>query len=161
MITLELDYSKLIEDLYATLINKPKTKRIVLQVNKKAFWIADNVDPMAFFDENEWNIEMNSIMNIILSSVIKFEHLESLCIVCEEKCGFILNKTNCELFEKMCNKHKNNLEIVIFKRIKIEEEGQEVFYRGIKAIESSKFGFCKGTKLNREIIERSKELKKI
>ena len=67
MITLELDYSKLIEDLYATLINKPKTKRIVLQVNKKSFWIADNVDPMAFFDENEWNIEMNSIMNFIFA----------------------------------------------------------------------------------------------
>ena len=160
LITLEIDYAKLIDDLYATLINKPKTKRIVLQIKKKSFWIADNVYPMAFFDENEWNIEMNSIVNIILSSAIRFSHFESLCIVCEEKCGFILSKANCELFEKMCNKHKNNLEIIVMKRVKLQEEGQEAFYNGLKSIESVKFVFLKSTKINKEILSRSNELQK-
>ena len=115
---------------------------------------------MAFFDENEWNIEMNSIVNIILSSAIKFSHFESLCIVCEEKCGFILSKSNCELFKKLCNKHKNNLEIIVMKGVKLQEEGQEAFYSGLKAIESVKFVFLKSTKLNKEILAHSKELKK-
>ena len=44
--------------------------------------------------------------------------------------------------------------------ILLQEEGQEAFYSGLKAIESVKFVFLKSTKLNKEILAHSKELKK-
>lgn len=159
-IIIDTDYYNLIQDIYSLLICRKNIKKIVLQINKRHFWIGDNVEPSEVFDDNEWNEEMNSMVNVILSCSFKFSTLKSLCFLCKSDCTFSLNKENCFLLSQVFRKYKDALEIFVSKGIRYDVNGNQDLLEGIKESNSLKFIFFCGARLSKEIKNKSKELRK-
>ena len=159
-IIIDTDYNNLIQDIYSLLICRKNIKKIVLQVNKRHFWIGDNVEPSEVFDDSEWDEEMNSIVNVILSCSFKFSTLKSLCFLCKTDCIFTMNKENCCLLSKVFQKYKDALEIFVSKGVKYDINGNQDLLEGIKESKSLKFIFFNGARLSREFKDKSKELSK-
>lgn len=155
IISVDLYYSLLIDDVYDLLITKPYINRLILKVDQKSFWIGDNVEPMPFFDEEEWDKEMNTLMNVVLVCLYRLESLKCLSIVCEKECSFKLSKENCQIMAKMMRKHSQTIEVFTLCRIELAEEEQENIMEALKECTQIKFGLLKGAKLKGSLIEKA------
>lgn len=119
IIAIELFYKNLCLDVYTLLNNKEDTTRLVLKIEQRSYYIGNNVTPIFYVQDDEWNKDINNLFNTVLSCLLKMNSVKAFSIVMEEDCHVELNKLNTILLAKLLNKFKDSLEILSLNRIRI------------------------------------------
>ena len=156
IITIELFYKNIENDLYTLLINRPETKRIIVKFEQRSYWINNNFQPMVYTEDEEWNYDMNRILNIILNCAFKMRQLQCLSILADQNCNFLLDEKSCESIIKIFKKHKDIIEIATFCRIQIPKQYQDTIIQSIFKAKNSKIILFKSAKFTDDILEKIK-----
>jgi hypothetical protein len=157
ILTLELFYKGVEKDIYTLLINRTEViKRIILKVEQRSFWIGNNVQPMVYTDDDEWNQDMNRVVNVFLNCLANLENLQCVSIVYDKNSNFELDKVNTELLSKVLKKHKRNIEVFTIARISLHPDKQEEFLKSLTQLNQVKILIVKGGKLKieKEFLDR-------
>lgn len=86
IITVDLFYNNLSHDIYILLKNRPTIERIILQIEQRSYWVGNDIDPIYYIQDYEWNNDINNIINVFLCCVSKFFCLKALTITANEDC---------------------------------------------------------------------------
>ena len=154
IITIELYYNMLENDIYTLLINRPETKRIVLKIEQRSYWVNKNIQPMIFTDE-EWDTDMNRVIEVFLSCILEMSDVKCLSILSDKDCNFTLNSQNCTSLAKIFEKQKSSLEIFTICRVVIEDPN--IILDKIFSIKTLKLLLFKGAKFSENVFKKAKE----
>lgn len=146
IITVELFYNKVEQDLYTLLINRPQTKRLILKFEQRSYWVDNNIQPLVYSDDEEWNVDMNRVLNVFLQCVLEMDSVQTLSIIADKDCSFSLDKVNVEKINEILVKNRNSLEIFTLCRIQIPDDNQQELIQTTFTISSLKFLLFKAAK---------------
>jgi hypothetical protein len=156
VITVELFYNKIESDIYFLLINRLHTKRIIIKFEQRCFWINNNIIPIVYSDDDEWSSDMNRVVNVSLNCVNLMPNLQSLCIIADKNCDFVLDEKNSELVSSILNNSSKTLELLTLTRINLIQSCQNKIIESVFKLEKLKFLLFKAAKLNLDMIEKIK-----
>jgi hypothetical protein len=157
IITMELFYDRLINDLYTLITHKKKISRIIFKIDQKSFWMGNNVQPMIYFDDDEWDRDINRIINVLLNCLLEKDNLMCFSLFADEKCKVNLNGENISLLCKLLEKNKDCLEIMTISRFVIPEMGYRNFWEAVKNCFELKILILKGAKFSEKFFEEIRE----
>jgi len=156
IIIMELYYDRLIQDIYTLLTHKKFLSRIIFKIEQKSFWISNNVMPMIYFDDDEWDRDVNRIINVLLNCLIERGNIMSLSLLADEKCKVRLNDENVKLLCEFMNKNKNSLEVLTISRFAIQENAAEYLWDSIIDSLQLKILIFKGARFTDRFLEKIK-----
>lgn len=148
IITMELFYDRLFKDIYTLITHKKKISRIIFKIDQKSFWMGNNVLPMIYFDDDEWDRDVNRIINVLLNCLIEKDNLMCLSLFADEKCKVNLNEENTLLMSRLIEKNRDSLEIITISRFVIPQEGYRQLWEGICLSNSLKILIFKAAKFS-------------
>lgn len=121
IITINLFYKELSRDLYIILKNRPWIDRIIVEVEQRSYWVGQNIDPIFYIQDNEWNHDMNNVFNVLLNCLLRLNKLRSFTLVLDDECTIDLSKENTEILCAILHKHKDSIEVWTTNRLRLNK----------------------------------------
>jgi len=155
LITIELFYNKLEQDIYELLINRLETKRVVIQIEQRSFFINNNIQPMIYCDDEEWNVDMNKVLNVFLNCINLMTDIQGISILAGKNCSFLLNDKNCELISSILKVNKDKIEVLSICRIELFSSKQSNILESVFKLNNLKFLLFKAVKFTEENLKKA------
>jgi hypothetical protein len=122
IITVDLFYNNLSHDIYILLKNRPSIERIILQIEQRSYWVGNDIDPIYYIQDYEWNNDINNIINVFLCCVSKFHCLKALTITANDDCEVELTDDNTILLCSILQFSYKSIEVFTMNKIRLIEK---------------------------------------
>ena len=155
IISVELFYPNLNIDIYTLLNNNQTASRIIIKFEQRSYFVANNVQPMFYIQDDEWNKDVNTSLTTLLNCIFFMKKVNAISIVFEEDCHVELNKFNSILIGNLLKKFSNSIEVFSLNRIRIPHFNE--FYKVIFCCTSLKVVIIQGSQFdfNKEDIRKN------
>lgn len=120
IITVDLYYKNIVKDLYDILANRSNfIHKIVVRVLQRCYYVGENISPIYYVNDSDWNKDINNVFNTILSLMLKFNRISLISFLVEQDSNFDLDVKNINLLLAIFYKNKLYLEIISLNNINI------------------------------------------
>lgn len=129
IITIDLYYKELLYDVYTLLFNRPYIERIIIEIKQRSFWINKQADSIYYIRDDEWNKDINLVLNVIFSIIKDLNSLVSLSIKASNDCEVSLSFENSSFLNEILE--KKSISILTIQNLSIFHSQKEIFLRRI------------------------------